>query len=172
MCFSFRLPERKAARLEGWDYRWAGIYFVTVCAANRRCLFGEVVGEDVELNAYGRIVDEEWRRTAEVRPDIVLGEHVVMPNHVHGLVSIGERTVTESSIATKTRSGSLGAIIGQFKANAARRINLIRGHSKSQIWQRGYFDRIVRNDEELQSIREYIATNPARWAFDRENPGE
>ncbi|MGK2856934.1 MAG: transposase [Thermoanaerobaculia bacterium] len=170
MCFSFNLPDRKSNRLARWDYRWGGIYFVTICTANRQSLFGSVEDDEVALNAFGQIAEEEWRRTADVRPEVMLGEHVVMPNHLHGLISLGETDATESRISSTLQAGSLGAIVGQFKARVAKRINVLRGRSSPAIWQRGYFDRIIRDDAELQAIREYILSNPARWTWDHENP--
>jgi REP element-mobilizing transposase RayT len=158
------VPQRISARLPAFDYTRPGAYFVTVCTHERRCVFGRVQNRGVLLSKGGQIVEEEWLRTAEKRPYVMLDSYVIMPNHVHGVIIIQEH-VRPSSLtrsAGLTRQ-SLSSIVGGFKAAASRRIALLTDIGRPHLWQRGYHEHIVRNDDDLRSIREYIANNPARW---------
>jgi len=179
---------RRSIRLRGYDYTRPGAYFVTIVTRRRECLLGEIVDGKMVLSEYGRIVAEEWERTALVRPYVRLDEFVVMPNHIHGIIWIvGDDAVgatrpvgatrrvaptgsTTGGRPTGPRAGSLGAIIAQFKSAAAKRINQIRGTPGVPVWQRNYYEHIVRNERALNAIRQYIRNNPARWTDDRENP--
>ena len=182
------LPQRRSLRLADYDYTLSGAYFVTVCAASHVCLFGTVVAGEMRLNAYGQIAEREWRRTAEMRTAVTMDAWVVMPNHVHGIVVIeaadDSELVDESRMAGDRRSplrsgrstipvargpakASLGALIAGYKAAVARSINELRGTNQPAIWQRSYYEHVIRNDEDLQRIREYIVNNPARWSDDR-----
>ena len=173
-------PVRRSMRLPGYDYAQGGAYFITVCTAARRCCLGEIAGTTVRLTAAGRIVAEEWVRTAELRPGVSLDEFVVMPNHVHGVLvllpSVGatRRVAPGRGGASPLRSGaspgSLGAIVGQFKAASARRVNALRGTSGHAFW-RGFYEHVIRNQADLEAIRTYTLNNPLQWALDRENPG-
>ncbi len=175
---------RRSIRLKGYDYSQEGAYYVTVCVRNRQCLFGEVVEGEMALSAWGEIVQQEWLQTAVVRPYVRLDEFMVMPNHFHGILCIvddsgrGDARVaptgTERTDAVHgshgPQPGSLGAIVGAFKSAATKRINVLRVSPGAKVWQRGYWEHIIRHDRALDRIREYIATNPARWALDPENP--
>ncbi|MFI5168299.1 MAG: transposase [Thermoanaerobaculales bacterium] len=153
---------------------------MTVCTADRRNRLGEIADGCVRLWTDGRIVAEEWTRSAVLRPNLNLEAFVVMPNHLHGIVWLTggagatRRVAPGRGSASPLRSGaspgSVGAIIGQFKAAAARRINALRGTPGRSFWQRGFYERVVRNDTELAAMRTYIANNPLQWALDRENP--
>ncbi len=167
-------PRRRSLRLPRFNYIRQGAYFVTVCTNGRQLLFGEVIdGEvEVELNELGRIAAEEWLKSAQVRIEIELDAWVVMPNHVHGIVIItddhcrGDRPVAPSG----PRSGSLGAMIAGFKSATTKRINTMRGTPGASVWQRNYYEHVIRNESALDRIRQYIAENPARWSEDPENP--
>ena len=175
---------RRSIRLRGYDYTQPGAYFVTICTHNRELLFGRVVDGEMVLNAYGEIVWEEWFKTAQVRPYVELfaDEFVVMPNHIHGVVWIvGDMVGAQRRCApTKPKPGgvtpnnvapgSLGAIIRAFKSAVTRRINQMRGTPGARVWQRNYYEHIIRNDRALNAIRRYIAENPLRWHLDRYNP--
>lgn len=159
------LPERKTLRLPGFDYRTPGAYFISICTLGKRCLFGRVASRHVVLSAMGKIVEEEWLLTAERRPYLTLDTHVIMPNHVHGLIFIRGPVRTAGGLAgSGGRRRSLSSIVGGFKAAASRRIatQLSEGN-RSTLWQRGYHEHVVRDSENLDAIRAYIATNPARW---------
>ncbi len=180
-------PNRRSIRLKGYDYSQVGAYFLTVCAQDRACLFGEVVNGEMRLNEYGQIAHAEWFRAAALRPYVQLfdDEFVVMPNHVHGIIWIVEDNDHGDDVGATRRvaptpaapviprgplSGSIGAIVGQFKSAVARRINTLRGTPDMPVWQRNYYEHIIRSEESLLRIRQYIADNPTRWEMDSENP--
>jgi REP-associated tyrosine transposase len=158
--------------LPTYDYSQGGAYFVTICAYRRRCLFGRVMDSQMQVNEIGAIIEEEWFRSAEIRR-IVLDAFVVMPNHIHGIAFI------DSDIGATGRSpepspgpgrASLGSFVGSFKAAATRRIKALRHAPEEPVWQRNYYEHIIRDEKSLDAIREYIASNPANWIGDRENP--
>lgn len=181
---------RKHIRLDGHDYRLPGAYFITICTRNMRSLFGTITDAEMQINAYGRVVREEWLRTADVRDNVELDAYVVMPNHFHGILLIdaldprdelrdGSRathrvaaTKAVHRLASGPRRDSVGAIIGQFKSHSTRRINQLRGTSGTSIWQRNYYEHIIRSDRAFERIREYIEENPGKWHDDRYFVGE
>jgi putative transposase len=167
MCFSWLLPVRRSIRLPAYDYASEGIYFVTFCTKGRRNLLGTVKDGAVHLNSRGNALEQEWLRTADIRRNVALDLHVVMPNHFHGILAITHSTAHGVAARRTLQSRSLGAIVGQIKAAAARRINSIRGTPGWPVWQRNYYEGVVRGDAELQALRDYIALNPLRWEIDR-----
>lgn len=165
---------RHSIRLRGYDYRRGGPYFVTVCAFQRECLFGEVTEGRVCLTDIGRIVQECWAAIPEHFPFMTPDLSILMPNHLHGvLFRESADDIPAGAVAIRpagTTAGSLGAVIQNFKATSTRRVNAERGTPGYHLWQRNYHERIIRDEEELNRIREYILANPGRWAEDRENP--
>ncbi len=167
---------RRSIRLRGYDYTRAGAYFVTVCVYQRASLFGEVADGEVRLYAEGRIVHDEWLRTASIRPRCTLDAFVVMPNHIHGIIILADSGVdTPRRTPPKEQFGqptldSMPTIIRLFKSAVTKRINDDRGTPSGPVWQRGYFEHVIRDDVGLDRIRQYIANNPARWSEDPENP--
>lgn len=183
---------RRSIRLRTFDYAQPGAYFVTVCTHGRACLFGDVVGGEMQLNESGRIARTEWVKTAEIRPNVQLHPHefVVMPNHIHGILWLvgddvgathrvaptGESRATGSDVAirrvapTGAITGSLGAILAQYKSIVTKRIRSACGVPARRVWQRGYYEHIIRDDRSLDRIREYIVNNPLQWELDREHP--
>jgi REP element-mobilizing transposase RayT len=166
---------RRSIRLPGYDYRQAGIYFVTLCTHQKAGLFGRIYDGEMHSSKLGIVVDEEWRRMAMLRKNVQLDLHVVMPNHVHGLIVMEDNSDCHSSRGFPTKTGqashtlqadSLGAIIGQFKVAVTRRARSIPLHSDQRIWQRNYHEHVVRDEKSLNSIRRYVIENPARWAED------
>jgi REP element-mobilizing transposase RayT len=164
----------ESTRLKGWDYAAAGWYFVTLCTRQRECFFGEVQASGMQLSPLGVIVAEEWEKTATIRPNVELDEWVVMPNHLHGIIIIKSgaaemppETPVETPVETPRRgvsrlkSGSLGAIIGQFKSICTKRI--WAAHSRSFGWQSRFYDHLIRDERALKNIRRYIVNNPAQW---------
>ena len=172
-------PRRASFRLPGYDYTQPGAYFVTICTQNQASLFGEVVEGEMRLNVYGQIVHDEWAKTADIRQNVQLDSYMVMPNHFHAIIILADVAATTHADVAATRRvaptgpkpGSIGAIIGQFKSVVAKRINEARLASGTRVWQRNYFEHVIRSEDELDAIRKYIAENPMRWEFDRENPG-
>ncbi len=165
---------RRSIRLQDYDYSLAGAYFITMATKDRQCLFGEVVEGQMRLKDWGRIVQEEWKNSAPIRHEIELDAFIVMPNHVHGVIAIAEgsgRATGRSPLQFGSTKRSVGAFVGGFKAAVTKRINALRGTPGTSVWQRNYFEHVIRNEDSLNRIRQYIADNPMRWEFDRENPG-
>ena len=176
---------RRSIRLEGYDYSQAGGYFVTICTRNRECLFGEIQDGQMVLSEYGEIAREEWLRSEEIRREIKLDEFVVMPNHIHGIIifvnvgatgrsPIQARTTRRSPPQLSNQHGpmkkSLGSLVAGYKSATTRRsIQIGRGITTS-IWQRNYYEHVIRNETDLEEIREYIENNPAKWLEDKNHP--
>jgi len=179
-------PHRRSIRLRWYDYTQSGAYFVTVCTHHRQCLFGDIVNGTMQANTLGQVVQEEWSRSVEIRREVRLDAFVVMPNHIHGIVvirnDIHDHEVGAHGRAPLLQSGgspptsrdrparSLGSCIAGFKAVVTKRINEIRGTPGAPVWQRNYYEHVIRSDDEMTSAIQYITDNPARWAKDAENP--
>ena len=174
MTYEPQKNHRRSLRLESYNYADSGAYFVTIVAQNRQCIFGNVVDSKIELNEFGRILAEEWERSKDIRQEIALDAFVAMPNHIHGVLIMTNHDVGatgRSPFPSGPSKRSLGAFVGGFKSAVTTRINQLRGTPGVPIWQRNYYEHIIRDDESLKNrIREYIADNPIRWEFDAENP--
>lgn len=169
-------PNRHSIRLKGYDYRRAGAYFVTIHITRDACLLGEVTDSIMHLNNLGQMIEEEWLRSAEIREEIELDLYAVMPNHFHAIVwihDVGAAGVPpvefDNSNHPVLHGKSLGALIGGFKRATTKRINEIRQTPGAQLWQRNYYERIVRSDNELRAIQQYILDNPLKWQLNRDN---
>jgi len=184
--------QRRSIRLPGYDYSWTGAYFVTICTHERECLLGQVEDGTMVLSGYGRIVEQCWRALPHHSPGVELDVFVVMPNHVHGIITItgmGEALAKQyqtkspkrlanasplqppqSSRPHGTKPYSLGAMVQNFKSVSARRINQVRLTPGAPVWQRNYYEHIVRNEDDLNSIRQYVLGNPTLWEKDENNP--
>jgi REP element-mobilizing transposase RayT len=185
---------RRSIRLPGYDYNRPGAYFVTLVTAGRECLLGEVAGGEMRSNRCGEIVCRGWLDLPRHYPHAVLDAFMCMPNHVHGIVILRDDAGRGGSISGKivtpseAHSGELCApdsaqtrpyeatrhgvpeIIRAFKSFSARRINILRNTSGVPVWQRNYYEHIIRGDADLSRIRAYILDNPRRWDLDQENP--
>jgi putative transposase len=166
---------RRSIRLKGYDYARPGAYFVTICVRERECALGGVVDGEMVLNDWGRIVAESWSWLAEQYPYITLDEWVVMPNHLHGIIIINDDAGRGASRRAPTamvpaKRKPLGQLVGAFKTVSTKRINQMRDTASTPFWQRGFYEHIVRNDRELDAIRQYIIYNPLKWELDRDNP--
>ena len=126
------------------------------------------------MNEYGKIVVEEWLKTAQIRKEIELVGHIVMPNHFHAIVFIngdaGERPLAPTPDVKGIQPRSIGALVAGFKSSVTRRTNEARKSPGDPVWQRNYHEHIIRNEEQLNKIRDYVEANPACWAEDEENP--
>jgi REP element-mobilizing transposase RayT len=177
---------RGSIRLREYDYSQPGGYFVTLCTHRRECILGDIAGGNVQLNQFGEIVKEEWLRTEQIRPEITMDEFMVMPNHMHGIIMINPVGATRR-VAQKYRAthrvartgtgrpcgpvaGSIGAIMGQFKSIVTKRINSLGKTPLTPIWQRNYYEHVIRDEDDLNRIRQYIIDNPSKWDGDEENP--
>ena len=164
------IHHRRSIRLPGYDYSQEGWYFVTICTYRHKCLFGKFVNKKIQLYRYGRVVDKCWKWLAEQYDYVQLDGYVVMPNHLHGIIIIrrgGSRTAPTGNTQTYK---PLSRIIGAFKTVSTKKINIIRNTPGHKLWQRNYYEHIIRNEEELNHIRQYIAENPINWKTDEENP--
>jgi putative transposase len=156
--------QRRSIRVRPWDYAQPAWYFVTVCTAGRVPLFGDIHDGVVMLSHAGRVVDEAWWETLAIRSYVRLGDYVVMPNHLHGILIIDEQNGVQAGLPSTFRSPTrtLGAVIRGFKGASARQINALRGTPGAPVWQRNYYEHIIRDDRDLDRIRSYIANNPSR----------
>ena len=166
-----KYPKRKQIRLRYFDYRQTGLYFVTICTHDRRSTLGMIRGGAVKLSPLGRLTITCWESIPEHSHGVELGLSVVMPNHLHGLIAVDSQSDPSEARRKpgELRSRSLGAIVGQFKA-AVTRIGRAEGFVGSDtVWQRGFWEHIVRGQRAYERIQRYIVENPARWRYDREN---
>ena len=158
-------PQRKHIRLKGYDYSRAGSCFVTVCVRDRRCLLSEIVGRglapaEVRLTACGRVAEEELLALTERYPFARLDKYVIMPNHVYMLFQITGETAGASPRPTLTQ------VVAAWKSLSTRRWNSTTGNAGERLWQQGYHDHIIRNENDFLRHWAYIDQNPARWPED------
>ena len=175
---------RRPLRLPAYDYAQPGAYFITLCTYRRLPLFGEIIEDRMRLNDVGQAVQSCWAELPLHFPHVEVDAFIVMPNHIHGVIMIhdaGEHLAAPENVgathasplpkrAFGPRHRSLVSIVGSLKSAAARRINQLRGTPGAPVWQRNYFEHIIRDEAALNRIRAYIQSNPQRWHFDVENP--
>ncbi|GAB4530186.1 MAG: transposase [Pleurocapsa sp.] len=186
---------RKSIRLKGYDYSQAGYYFVTICCDRRQCLFGDILNGAMQLNQYGEIVAETYQWLSQRYPYLILDEWIIMPNHFHGIMIIADTfrrggsriapTIETASTLTRKdviltdknlpinpelKRKSLGRLIGAFKTVSTKKINLISNTPGKKVWQRNYYEHIIRNEKALNNIRQYIINNPLSWHKDQLHP--
>ncbi len=166
-------------RLRGYDYSTPGAYFVTICSWQRKCMFGEVVDDEVRPNEIGQAIAETWARLSQHYSSVELDEFIVMPNHIHGVILLkepasdvaGDRAgLKPAPTPNQRRRHGLPEVVRGFKTFSARRINSLRGNPGAPVWQRNYYEHVVRNEEELNRIRQYVRDNPVKWSDDVDNP--
>lgn len=178
-------PYRRSIRLAGFDYADERAYFVTICAYGRERVFGEVVGEAVHLSAIGEMARDCWLLIPTHFPFVELDAFVIMPDHIHGIIILNHDAASKGEVGArhalplptepcpraafgKPQPGSLGTIVGSFKSAVSKRANDSRGTPGAPLWQRGFYDHILRAEDDVNAIRAYLDTNPARWAGDAE----
>jgi len=162
--------DRRSLRLDGYDYAQAGAYFVTICTHQREFLFGDIIEGEMQLNGNGREVQALWNELPNRFAHLELDAFVVMPNHVHGIATfVGAGLALPEENGAASSAPTLGDVVRAFKSLSAIHVNRLFMRSGS-LWQRNYYDHVIRNERELDKIRDYIATNPLRWDLDRENP--
>ncbi len=154
------LHHRRSIRLPGHDYARSGAYYVTIVTRERVLLFGDVIGGEMRLNDTGQLILDAWEWLAMQYPYVELDSYIIMPNHLHGIIVI---------IAPTSRK-PLGRLVGAFKTVTTKQVNLAQGTPGQPLWQRNYYEHVIRDDEELARIREYIVNNPMQWEMDAENP--
>jgi REP element-mobilizing transposase RayT len=163
-------PNRTYPRLIGYDYSSPGAYFVTVCAHQKQCLFGTIEKGIMHLNPHGKVVQKCWQDLQNHYAGINNEFFIVMPNHVHGIVVITNTNRRSGSKPDPTNKPTLSEIIRAFKTFSSRGINESRHSPGTTVWQRSFYEHIIRNEKNLREIGEYIAFNPAKWDNDSENP--
>lgn len=173
------LANRRSIRLRGYDYRSPGSYFVTIVTYDHAKIFGRIENGEMHLSPAGIIARDTWLRIPVLSPWITLDEWVVMPDHIHGILHFGNALLLANPKTTSARednprpkgapSGSLGAIMAQYKGTSGGRINKLRGLPGARIWHRNYYEHIIRHDDALERIRRYIRLNPTRWQTSRKH---
>ena len=163
MKYDPEIHQRRSVRLRNYDYSQAGLYFITICTHNRMCLFGRIINEKMVLNNAGKAANQCWHDIPEHYQNIQLHEFVTMPNHIHGIV--GMENISEKRVP-------LGNVVRGFKIGVTKwfRQNLQYPVSKP-VWQRNYWEHVIRNEKEHAHLAEYIINNPAKWDDDKLNDG-
>ena len=163
---------RHSIRLHDYDYAQPGAYFVTLCTHERECLLGKITEGTLWLSPAGQVIENCWQALPRYFYAIKLDAFVVMPNHVHGIICILEASLADDASVQRhgAAAGSLTAIVGNFKTVSARRINQLRNTPGAAVWQRNYYEHIIRTPRELDAVRKYIVDNPLKWSLDHENP--
>ncbi|OGK16952.1 hypothetical protein A2774_00450 [Candidatus Roizmanbacteria bacterium RIFCSPHIGHO2_01_FULL_39_12c] len=191
----YRIP---STRLPNWDYSSAGWYYVTICTKRRVCYFGEIINRKKYLSQIGKLVEQEWLKTQVIRSNVKLDEFTIMPNHIHGIIVIKYTVETHNSHASLQKHShaslqkhshaslqkhshaslefnkfgpqthNLAAIIRGFKSSTSSQIR--RSGLKNFSWQSRFYDHIIRSEQSLFKIREYISNNHLNWDTDEENP--
>jgi REP element-mobilizing transposase RayT len=191
MTFDPEKHHRRSIRLRNYDYSQPGAYFVTICTYQKQSWFGEIKNGQMYLNQLGKIVADEWLKTCKIRPNFQLDEWVIMPNHFHGIVIINDYSGDDQSLGAgnlpldlgagnlpldlgardaplQQKPNSLSSCIAGFKSAVTKRINLLRQNTDTPIWQRNYYESILRDEKYLAVVREYIINNPKNWPNDRD----
>jgi len=169
------MPNRKPNRLQGYDYSSPGYYFVTICTKDRFPWFGEIYNSAMILNESGSFINQTWKNIPNYYNNVYIDKYVIMPNHIHGIIHIqynpANRPVGVGHCPTPTgrpptgHYGLLSKIINGFKNTVTKHIRKNMGIVSFQ-WQRSFYDRIIRSQNELYIVRKYIRNNPARWDKD------
>jgi REP element-mobilizing transposase RayT len=179
-----RLHHRRSVRLPHHDYASGGAYFITVCSANKRHIFGEILQGEMQLNWVGKIVSQHWKKSESLRDEITLDTWQIMPNHFHAIVwivgahgnapqtdnvNVGAQGDVPQNQNLSRNPRSLSSLIAGFKAGVTREVNQLRiAHGKSSVvvLQLSFYDRCIRDEKELDEIRRYIIENPIHWDRD------
>lgn len=196
MTYNPDIHKRQSIRLKGYDYSQSGLYFITICCYQRECLFGNIINSQIILNDFGQLIKEEWLKSAEIRKEIEFDDFVIMPNHFHAIVIINQEINSDfmkndvdfqdNNVGANGRSPlgqiqssrpkismkpkSISSLIAGFKSATTKKINIIRNTPQNPVWQGNYYDHIIRNDESLARIREYVQNNPLSWENDQLHP--
>jgi REP element-mobilizing transposase RayT len=225
MAFNRDKHHRRSVRLKGYDYTAPGAYFITICTYQRQCLFGKIVDDQMHLNDFGQIASECWNDIPNHFRQTTLDAHVIMPNHIHGILIITDKSrrgmalpcpdapscpdnqsnscdtameiPRDNDQLRQSRRGmalpcpytplsgvqqfndrqfgqpiaqSISTIVGSFKSVVTKRINLLRNAKGTPVWQRNYYDHVIRDDASMHYIRSYIQNNPRSWLSDQLYP--
>ncbi|NUJ97323.1 hypothetical protein HGA92_00875 [Candidatus Gracilibacteria bacterium] len=174
--------------MQDYDYSSGGAYFITICTKNRENYFGEIADGAMVLNEWGKIVFDGIKNIENYNEFSSVDEFVVMPNHLHLIIMVSYRRDNSGIVSTEQNVGIVSTttmktaenrnnrrnmlipkIVGKFKMITAKQINILKNSVGNKLWQSNYYDRIIRNEDELQRIRKYIIENPLKWEFDKNN---
>ena len=172
MKYNPAIHHRQSIRLPEYDYSQAGAYFITIVTHKRGCLFGEIADNVMNINDAGEICRKTWIELPNHNSNVAPDAFVVMPNHVHGIIMLMDSDAiagADSESVQTVVNHRLSEIIRQFKTFSAKHINKLRKSLGVPVWQRNYWERVIRNEKELYCLREYIANNPLKWDNDEEN---
>ncbi|MCL2417099.1 MAG: transposase [Bacteroidales bacterium] len=175
MRYNPNIHNRRSIRLKNYDYSQPGLYFITICVRNSKHLFGKIQNGRMILNEYGEIATQCWLKIPQHFPNTILHEFVIMPNHVHGIIQIynvhvGANNYLPLQPRPKLKHGTsqtIGSIIRGFKNGVTKQLNQFECFGT--IWQRNYFEHIIRNSQSYQYIANYIVNNPTTWETDQFN---
>ncbi len=173
-----KLPVRRSIRLPGFDYSQIGQYFVTICAFEMRCIFGKIEKCKVHLSRIGEIATEFWLRIPQHFPEVAVDPFVIMPNHLHGILSIKDRARHAVPLREehhpegfrKPIEGSIPTVIRSYKSAVTKRVREALGNKTIEVWQSNYFERVLRNGKEFGDASRYIIENPLKWHLNQHKP--
>jgi putative transposase len=193
MPYNPKIHHRRSIRLKGYDYAQPGAYFITICTNEMECPFGHVENDEMILNPNGQIAYDEWLRTPQIRPNISLDVFEIMPNHMHGIIIINESPAIhrgesptagrgelnspgampggqelnspQPNPAFRSPSKTVGSIVRGYKSAVTNQINLLGNNEP--VWQRDYYEHIIRNEKSYQRISDYIVNNAKNWKQDK-----
>lgn len=156
------LPRRKTNRLGHYNYSQNGAYFITICTQDRRKILSDIVGDGFPVpKSCGKIAEEMIRQIPVKYPTVFVDQYVIMPDHIHMLLRI------DCFDGTGNPSPTLGNIIGWYKYQVTKQINLQYGQQGEQIFQRSYYDHVIRNQQDYDEIWKYIENNPRKWLLSK-----
>jgi putative transposase len=163
-------PNRKPIRLRQHDYSSLGMYFITICTYQKKCLFGAISEGAMTLNKFGKIAQDNWLKISQRFANVQLDEFVIMPNHLHGIIFISDE-LHNCNKAGASPAPTVGNIVGAYKSlvfreclEISKKIN--PNFYLKKLWQRNYYDHIIRNEKSFDEIRKYIVENPLNWNKD------
>ncbi|HOU97139.1 MAG TPA: transposase [Bacteroidales bacterium] len=165
---------RRSIRLQGYDYSQPGIYFITLCTHNRECLFGKILNGEMRLNEFGKMTQQCWLEIPNHFPHVQLDEYIIMPNHIHGIIVLNDIIGVQNIEPQRQNAyqhiipGSIGSIIRGFKIGVTKGFKILKPDNTDiyVVWQRNFYEHIIRNNDELNRIRKYIIDNPKKWKTD------
>ena len=153
-------PQRKSTRLKDFDYRSAGLYFVTILTDGRKPALSSIKDNNIILSDNGKIAESYWKDIPGHYPNVILDEYIIMPDHMHGIIGISDTVDCKGGVSPPAgaetaplQSPTLGRIIGWFKYNTTKRINILNGTVGFRFWRRNYYDHIIRSEKQLSAIQ-------------------
>lgn len=154
------LPQRKQNRLHDYDYSQNGAFFITICTQNRRKILSNIVGDGFPVpKAHGTVAEEMIHQIPAKYPAVSVDTYVIMPDHIHLLLRI------DQTPGTGNPSPTLGNIIGWYKYQVTKQLNAKYGRQGVRIFQRSYYDHVIRNEQDYNEVWEYIENNPRKWVI-------